>query len=215
MKRQITAPRREILDLLRRLGPQTVDELSGQIGITPVAVRKHLDTLEIDGLVQSETVRRPIGRPAQCYSLTPAADELFPEGYEALVLSLLQQVERVGGEELLARVLNGRRDEIEAACREEAAGAATLDEWVDAIARVRARAGYMPEWTRADGTITFTELNCAICHVAALYPQLCIGTMELLERLLGDRADVEHHEHRLTGGWRCTYLIRERAAEGQ
>lgn len=212
MKRQISAARRQIVVLLRRKGPQTVDALSAAVGITAVAVRKHLDTLEIDGLVHSTTQRRPIGRPVQVYSLTDAADDLFPQAYDSMLAAVLRQVRRLGGEELLQQVLDGRRAELAAACRERAAGATSLEEWVEALVRVRDEAGYMAEWTRQDGAYILTEYNCALCRVSREFPQVCKSEMELFQGLLGDRATVRRDEHLLAGGRRCTYIIRERAA---
>ncbi len=211
MKRQITAARREILMLLRRQGALTVDAMSGLIGITPVGVRKHLDTLEIDGLVQSVTERRPVGRPVQVYSLTEAADELFPKAYDTVLVSILRQVQRAGGEDLLRNVLQGRQQEMEEAFRERAAGTTSLEDRVAALAGLRQEAGYMAEWSRDDGGFLLTEHNCALCRVSGQFPQVCESEIAFFRAALGEGVEIERLTHIAGGDRSCTYRIRARA----
>lgn len=209
MPHQVTGARQEILTLLRRKGPQTVQSLSEAIGITPVGIRKHLDTLEIDGLVKSTTQRRPIGRPVQIYSLTDAADDLFPKAYHTALVAIIRQILQVGGEELLMKVLEGRLQEMEAAYREYAAGATTLEERVAALARVRDEGGYMAEWERTDDGYLLIEHNCALCRATREFPQLCAAEARFMRRVLGEGVSITRVEHQTEGGHRCVYLIRE------
>jgi predicted ArsR family transcriptional regulator len=212
MKRQITPARREILTLLRRTGPQTVDQLSRQLGITPVGVRKHLDALEIDGLIQSTTERRRVGRPVQVYSLTDAADDFFPKAYDTALAAILRQIHRVGGSALLRQVLDGRHEEVETAFREQSSGEESLEEQVAILTRLRDEAGYMADWTREGDRFFLREHNCLLCRVARQFPQVCESEMALFRRLFGDHARVERLGHVAGGDDVCTYVIQARAA---
>ena len=60
--------RRRILNTLKKSDGLTADQLAALLGVTSMAVRKHIAALERDGLVESTTVRRAIGRPANVYS---------------------------------------------------------------------------------------------------------------------------------------------------
>jgi hydroxyethylthiazole kinase-like uncharacterized protein yjeF len=68
----------EVLELLRRRGSASADEIAGELGITANAVRQHLANLEREGLVASEPHRQKRGRPAFRFSLTARADAIRP-----------------------------------------------------------------------------------------------------------------------------------------
>ena len=81
---RLSESQEEIVWLLRRRGAMTVEDLSRALGISGVAVRQHLDGLEAEGLLDSRTERRPIGRPRRLFRLSDAADDLFPKNYSGL-----------------------------------------------------------------------------------------------------------------------------------
>ncbi|HEX6971242.1 MAG TPA: winged helix-turn-helix transcriptional regulator, partial [Limnochordia bacterium] len=66
----------------------TVKQLSQAVGITPMGVRQHLESLSRAGLVRFEWEKRGRGRPNQVFSLTADGDELFPRTYADLALGL-------------------------------------------------------------------------------------------------------------------------------
>src|SRR5512140_657216 len=84
--------RREILNILKRKGRATLDELAQGVGLVPVTVRAHLNVLERDDLVKYEEVRGKVGRPYYVYSLTEEADALFPKTYHTLANRVLDSL---------------------------------------------------------------------------------------------------------------------------
>ena len=60
---QMPATRRRILIALKEQGGLTADELASLLGISSVAVRRHLTNLERDQLVDHEQAQRGMGRP--------------------------------------------------------------------------------------------------------------------------------------------------------
>ena len=44
--------------------PLSVGDMAKQLGITEMAVRRHLNNMERDGLVETTLVRQPMGRPS-------------------------------------------------------------------------------------------------------------------------------------------------------
>src|SRR6267142_643796 len=69
-----------------------------------MAVRQNLYALQNEGHVEAEERPVPIGRPAKHWRLTREADQLFPEAYAELNVSLIQALRDTFGEEGLAQV---------------------------------------------------------------------------------------------------------------
>ncbi|MFN8514795.1 MAG: winged helix-turn-helix transcriptional regulator [Thermomicrobiales bacterium] len=63
--------RREILETLRRSAGLTADQLAETLGVTAMAIRKHLAALQSEELLTAQIERRPIGRPVYLYALAP------------------------------------------------------------------------------------------------------------------------------------------------
>ena len=76
MANEETSTRRTIITILRTEGPMTAGDLAERIGITEMAIRRHIATLERDNLIYPTTLRQPMGRPAKVYQLTEEADDL-------------------------------------------------------------------------------------------------------------------------------------------
>src|SRR5690349_16164498 len=62
--------------------------------LTRTAVLNHLATLQAEGLIQRHGMRRGTRRPSVLYEATPAADEVFPKGYEAFAAAVLDALDR-------------------------------------------------------------------------------------------------------------------------
>jgi predicted ArsR family transcriptional regulator len=88
-QRFFATTRGQVVALLRRAS-RTVNELAVELALTDNAVRLHLSTLERDGLVVQEGVRRGAGKPSYAYRLTPQAERLFPKPYGPVLDALLR-----------------------------------------------------------------------------------------------------------------------------
>ena len=73
----IGSTREEILALLKQSPNLSVGDIAQKLGITEMAVRRHLNNLERDQLLSSHLVRQAMGRPSRVYYLTEKADEFF------------------------------------------------------------------------------------------------------------------------------------------
>ena len=87
-QRFFASTRGRIVALLRRAS-RTVEELAQALGLTDNAIRAHLASLERDGLVRQQGVRRGVRKPSYAYDLTPEADRLFPKPYAPVLGQLL------------------------------------------------------------------------------------------------------------------------------
>jgi DeoR family suf operon transcriptional repressor len=86
--------RQQILEILKRLGEVTVQELSNELQLTSVTVRHHLEILRSEGYITEPEIRhsnRP-GRPRYVYRLTSTAADLFPNNYSGLASALLDSI---------------------------------------------------------------------------------------------------------------------------
>lgn len=102
--------RGRIVEALRRT-PHSVGELAELIGVSEVAVRRHLSVLERDGLVAAETVRRTgPGRPCAKYHLTDRGRRLFPDQSAQFACELLEFLEEEHGRSAVLRFYQWRQN---------------------------------------------------------------------------------------------------------
>ncbi|MFD0674209.1 helix-turn-helix transcriptional regulator [Cohnella sp. GCM10027633] len=210
MPKEEGSTRSRLLHLLRTGGSCAVNELAGALGITEMAVRKHLNAMEQDGHISVTAVRQTMGRPIYRYSLTEKADDLFPKNYSQLTLDLLAELEEdADGAAVIDRMFQGRRDKL-AARYEERMKERPLEERVRELAVIQNGGGYMATWERTedDGGYALHEYNCPIAHIADRFRQACHCEKQLFAQLLD--ADVERTECLAEGGGRCTYAIKPR-----
>jgi predicted ArsR family transcriptional regulator len=92
-KRFMETTRGQVLGLLRR-GAATVEELARELGLTDNAIRAHLATLERDGLVRQEGLRRGpgAGKPAGVYELTPEVEVRLSRAYAPVLGAVLEEL---------------------------------------------------------------------------------------------------------------------------
>jgi predicted ArsR family transcriptional regulator len=177
--------RGRVVSLLRR-GTRTVDELAEALGLTDNAVRAHLATLERDGLVRQEGVRRGsgAGKPATLYGVHPDAERQFSRAYapvlEAMVAEVAEHLPGDEGDELMrgaARRLAdavGRPSGGDVAAR-VAAVAALLDSWGGAVDVERSQ----------DTLVIVGSGGCPLSAVTAKNALACRAVEALVEELTG------------------------------
>jgi len=200
-----------LLRLLKMRGSCSTSEMAEAMGITEMAIRRHIQSLEKDGIIRSTLVRKAMGRPSYRYSLTETADDLFPKNYAQLALDLLDQLESFeDGEERITRLFEGRRDRLERRYRSRLSNLSP-EQKIAALAEIQNESGYMAECVadaETPGVYTLYEYNCPVAKVARQYRQACHSERQLFERLLD--AEVERTECLADGQIRCTYKIRYR-----
>lgn len=205
---QDVSTRKVILTMLKTKGALTVSDMAKQLGITEMAVRRHLNTLERDGLIESKLVRQAMGRPTNLYSLTENADELFPKKYHHLTLDLLGELMEDAGEEKVQQLFERRKERLIGRYEAQLQGK-PLAERVQTLAEIQNSNGYMVDWTATeDGQFVIHEHNCPISQVANQYNHACHCELLMFESLLD--ADVKRTECLVKGGMKCSYVIQEK-----
>jgi predicted ArsR family transcriptional regulator len=200
--------RTTLLTLLRTRGTLSVNEMAKELGITEMAVRRHVHTFEGEGMLDSRLSRQAMGRPTRRYFLTLKADELFPKNYPVLALDLLDELD--GEAAGMVDILFERRKRKLISKYEDRMKGKALSDRVAELAEIQNAGGYMVNWRPDDEGFVFEEFNCPIAQVAQRYNQACTCELALFEKLLD--ADVQRTECLTKGGFKCKYVIREAKA---
>lgn len=215
-KEGLTEAKRRILDLLKRRGRTTAAELADTLGLTDVAVRQHLQSLETLELVCSE--RQPAegrGRPSLVWSLSRLASQLFPDRHSELTVGLIEAMRRAVGDRALERVIQTRaREQIDRYRSLLPGGRASLKSRIQALAELRTEEGYMAEVVvERPGRYLLVEHHCPICEAARCCTGLCSAELEVFQQALGSDVRIERTTHILAGDDRCTYRVRKDSSD--
>jgi predicted ArsR family transcriptional regulator len=183
--------RGRIARLILENGPVTAAGLSVRLGLTPAAVRRHLDNLLAEGMVQVKTARtygsRGRGRPARLFAITDAGRSAFEHAYDDLATSALRFIEELAGRGAVDSFARQQVSELERRYL-PIVEAADPDDRVRALARALSADGYAASATGAPASAGGEQLcqhHCPVAHVARQYPQLCEAETEAFGRLLG------------------------------
>jgi predicted ArsR family transcriptional regulator len=182
--------RDRVAQLLLERGAATAADLGAQLGLSPAAIRKHLDAMFADRLVETREVRntapRGRGRPAKAFVLTAAARESFPHLYDGIATAALRWISEHGGPEAVSAFAAAQVSTLEERCR-----IAMLEAGDDPIARAEALAaaltaeGYAANASTIASGGQLCQHHCPVAHVAAEFPQLCDAETEVISRLIG------------------------------
>jgi predicted ArsR family transcriptional regulator len=183
--------RERVSALLLEHGPQTAAELAARLGISPAAVRRHLDALAARGRVEerlAREARRGRGRPARRYHLTDAGRSAFPHAYDDIALTALRYVAAAGGPEAVRAVaerqLAGLEERASTAVAQATTGAAPVDR-AQALAAALTAEGYAASASTISSGGQLCQHHCPVAHVAAEFPQLCEAETAVIGRLVG------------------------------
>lgn len=198
--------RRQILDILKRKGSATLEELSKEIDLSAVTVRAHLSVLERDDLIGSEEVRGKVGRPHFVYSLAERAQEHFPTSYHQVAHRFLEGFRALSTPEQMDAVVQ-RVAEGWAAEKGARVAGKGLEERVSEVARIRTEEGAMVEWEHSEDGYLLRQHHCPASQLAYRHPEVCRAELEYIRRLLGAR--VDRISAASDGEGKCVYQVRE------
>ncbi len=170
-------------------GPSTVADLAGRLRLTQAAVRRHLDSLVADNVVEAREQRvygaRARGRPAKVFALTDCGRDAFDQSYDSLAVEALRWIERNAGGEAAVAAFARDRIEAQADAYREAVEAVEPERRTEALAKALTADGYAATARNAPVGEQLCQHHCPVAHVAEQYPQLCEAETEFFSRLLG------------------------------
>jgi predicted ArsR family transcriptional regulator len=183
--------RTRVAALLLENGGATAAELGEALGLSPAAIRRHLDAMLADGDVTARDQlvhgQRGRGRPAKVFSLTDAGRlRCGPHHYDDLATAALRWIARQHGDAAVANFAAELVGTLEQRCE-----AAMIQEGDDPLLRAEALAGVLSaEGYAASATVIASggqlcQHHCPVAHVAAEFPQLCEAETQVISRLVG------------------------------
>lgn len=182
--------RDRVAQLLLERGAATAAELGAQLGLSPAAIRKHLDAMLAERLVETREVRhqgpRGRGRPAKAFVLTAAARETFPHFYDGIATAALRWIAQRGGPEAVSEFASAQVAALEERCRQAICEAGDDPiKRAEALAEALTAEGYAANATTIASGGQLCQHHCPVAHVAAEFPQLCDAETEVISRLIG------------------------------
>jgi DeoR family suf operon transcriptional repressor len=205
------APRRAVLEHLKRAGEASAEAIAEAVGVSVGAVRQQLAVLDAAGLVAHRDERPGPGRPRRRYCLAPAAEGLWPKRYGQLTNQLLGFVMQ-SDPTLVEDVFERRRRQRVENARRRLQGK-SFDARVRELTAILDEDGYLAECTQTGpGKWRIAEHNCAILDVAVRYRMACSSEIAFLREALPD-ASIERVQHIASGGHMCAYEVRQGGPE--
>lgn len=209
--------RDRVLQAVLEEGPVSAAELGELLGFTPAAVRRHLDALSRQGLVEVKLVANQAsgaGRPARRYVLSHRGQAKLGNDYLDIAVEALGELSRAAGSEAVDAFAKRRFSEMERryAPIVEAAGEG-LEDRAEALAEALSADGYVAS-TRDIGSaqlpptmrsVQLCQGHCPIQDLAREFPVFCDQETEVFSRLLG--VDVRRLSTLAGGGHVCTTHI--------
>ncbi|WP_394813605.1 helix-turn-helix transcriptional regulator [Streptomyces hazeniae] len=203
-------------------GPSTAAELAQRLELTQAAVRRHLDHLVAEGVVEARAKRvygtRGRGRPARVFALTDAGRDAFDQAYDQLAAEALHWIaESAGGGaagEAAVAAFARARVAAQAERYRAALDEAPPSQRTAALAEALTEDGYAATARSAPAASgeQLCQHHCPVAHTAERFPQLCEAETEVFSRLLGTHvqrlATIAHGD-----GVCTTYVPRAQPAQ--
>lgn len=206
--------RDEILRLLHERNDCSVAELAEAIGVSDGSIRRHIDLMVADGLLESRLERIPRGRPIARYSLSEAGEEARAAVHYQRLLARLSPAlaslttEEVGGQSgtgIVERVFDQVAEYVADEYR-PVVTATRLDERVQQVLAALMEEGILHE-VEDDGGDYYRLKNagCPYRSTAMETSACCSADRRTIELLL--EAPVEQIMTVAAGGHQCEYLV--------
>jgi predicted ArsR family transcriptional regulator len=210
----------QILRLLQGCGEATVTHLAEALDMSPAAVRRHLDGLRAEGLVDARPQRQAVGRPSFLFYPTERAEEYSSAGYSRLLGRMFrgllelssEEVSGQPGSEVLGRVFEGVAESLAEQYGPLVAGQ-TLEERVGQAIRVLQAEGILDRWDRAPEGFRLTNTACPYRRAALATDQACSADRLAIQLLLG--RPVEQVGRVVQGHPYCEYLVKQEVAQAR
>ncbi|MGH3516601.1 MAG: helix-turn-helix transcriptional regulator [Haloechinothrix sp.] len=188
--------RLEVARLLLEQGPITAAAVAEELGISPTAIRRHLDALLADGEAETRDApsraRRGRGRPAKSFLLTDAGRARFGHAYDDLAVSAIRFLAEHGGKDAIRAFAEHRVATLVGPHREAIVRDPDPAVRAETLATALTREGYAASTQSvsrppllAGSSIQLCQHHCPVAHVAAEFPQLCEAETEAFAELLG------------------------------
>ncbi|MGO4384144.1 helix-turn-helix transcriptional regulator [Specibacter sp. RAF43] len=203
--------RDRVLTAVLERGPVSAAQLGRLLGLTPAAVRRHLDTLSRQGVIEvklTSNAHAGAGRPARRYVVSKQGQSEIGDDY--LEIARLALTEIAGGqgeqgivdfaERRFAKMEEKYQPLVDAAGPDVAARSKALASALNTDRFVATSNSLNPHSAMAAEQLC--QGHCPIQELATTFPEFCDAETEVFARLLG--VDVRRLSTLASGGHVCT-----------
>lgn len=206
--RFFSTTRGKIVAELRQRRSACAVDLAQTFGLSTNAIRQQLVVLERDGLVQERSVRRGPTKPTYEFSLTSAAEKLFPQQYDKMLGAVLREVRAQAGPEGITRIFAGIAKRA-AAHADARVTTPTPEGRVAALTEQLRDNGVNAQYNLIDGGFELHEHNCPYATLVSEHPEVCSVIHNVLDAVVG--GEHRQTESLATGGQACRFEIKTAA----
>jgi predicted ArsR family transcriptional regulator len=169
--------RHSVARLVQQDGPITAAAIADALGLSPAAVRRHLDALLADGEAYTRDAprlgQRGRGRPAKLFLLTESGRARFGHTYDDLAISAIRFLAESAGDDAVRAFAERRVAGIVEPHRAAIQSHEDPAERAKALAVALTREGYAASTRQVGAGEQLCQHHCPVAHVAAEFPQLC------------------------------------------
>ena len=203
-----TGTRDKVLKTLLAHPRRTINELADEVGISPISVRHHINSLMAEGLVRSEEERHGVGRPRQVFLLTESGVEQFPTRYVRLTIRLLEQLKETMPATMVKQLFTQMAQELAKDLATDAnMNSLSMQERLDLVKTILQQEGFTIEWEQQGDQYLISEVSCPYYHVGQDHPEVCAVDQILISTMLASPASKI--KCILDGDAHCTYVVSE------
>jgi len=205
---------RTLLDLIRRRGPLTVNEMVAEMGVTGTAVRNRLSRLVGSGLVERRSRQHGRGRPIHTYEASVETHKRLGQNYADLAVALWEELMSTVDDRKLRRHLFLRITErLAEVYKTQVKG----DEWegrLVQLSHVLQDRGVEAEVARDDAVLLpfLRQHSCPYYELAETDRAICALERKMLEKILG--AGLKLSQCRLDGDRSCDFQAKPAVTAG-
>lgn len=196
--------REVILEAIKQANEATVDDLAAAADVSPVTVRHHLNSLQADGLLETRSVRRKVGRPYYVYSLSSKGHELFPQRYVRLSSLLLDELKERFPPEMVDEVFDSVVQRIADEHREQFEGL-SFERRLDYLVRLLADEGFLATWEQDKDVYRLTEYSCPYFSIGQQHSEICGFDRKLMMVVLD--TEIQQQSCMLDGDTSCRFTF--------
>jgi predicted ArsR family transcriptional regulator len=193
-------------DVLSTRGEATVADISRELSLNQANIRRHLEVMRAEGLVDVTIRRHEIGRPSYLYKLTERAEEMsahYPRLVNRMVRRLASQPD---SGPLLSQLFDGVAEDVTLAHRLQVTGS-TLGERVAETSSALKEEGIVDHWLKDQDGFHLMNTACPYRKAAEASDAPCHADHKVVESLIG--VPVEQISRIVDGHQMCEYVIRD------
>ena len=191
-----------ILEAIKQANEATVNELAQTADVSPVTVRHHLNTLHADGLLETRSIRRKVGRPYYTYRLSDKGHELFPQRYVKLSSRLLDELKSRFPEETVLDIFNNVVANIAEERRDQFEGL-SIEQRLDYLVELLAEEGFLASWELTSNGYRLIEYSCPYYSIGQKHSEVCAFDKKLVQIVLD--TEIVQHSCMIDGDSSCQF----------